>query len=176
MSIHPCEIILFNEKGRKLPGIPGSPDEFNPHSCGQDAVILVDDVKSTPPYWCCYRHLPTDYKRILRLQVLRDLLSTLATEYLSTLPSEHQLGDGVAGRTIEPLDIRKVLDVSPEEFWTGKVPTDERLLDVVYDILQANLAYLNQGKKGTHLEHEDHEAYFQQHVKLLRDLLAEAHQ
>jgi hypothetical protein len=35
---------------------------------------------------------------------------------------------------------------------------------------------LNQGKKGTHLEHEDHEAYFQQHVKLLRDLLAEAHQ
>ena len=100
MSIYPCEIILFNEKGRKLPGIPGSPDEVNPHSCGQDAVILVDDVKSTHPYWCCYRHLPTEYKRILRLQVLRDLLSTLATEYLSTLPPEHQLGDRVTGRTI----------------------------------------------------------------------------
>ena len=52
--------------------------------------------------------------------------------------------------------------------------TDERLLDVVYDILQANLAYLNQGRKGTRLEPENHEAYFQQHVKLLRDLLAEA--
>ena len=53
---------------------------------------------------------------------------------------------------------------------------DERLLDVVYDILQANLAYLNQGKMGTHLEHKDHEAYFQQHLKLLRDLLAESQQ
>jgi hypothetical protein len=54
--------------------------------------------------------------------------------------------------------------------------TEDRLLDVVYDILQANLAYLNQGKKGTHLEPENHEAYFQQHVKILRDLLAEAQQ
>ena len=52
--------------------------------------------------------------------------------------------------------------------------TEDRLLDVVYDILQANLAYLNQGRKGTRLEPENHEAYFQQHVKLLRDLLAEA--
>jgi hypothetical protein len=176
MSTHPCEIIMFNEKGRKLPGIPGSPDEFNPHSCGQDAVIIVDDVEATHPYWCCTRHLPTEYKRILRLQVLRDLLSTLAAEYLSPLPSEHQLGDRVTGRTIEPLDIAKAFDVSPEEFWTGKVPTDERLLDVVYDILQVNLAHLDHGRQGTHLEHTDHESYFNQHVKLLRGLLAEAQQ
>ena len=54
--------------------------------------------------------------------------------------------------------------------------TGERLLDVVYDILQANLAYLNQGRKGTRLEPENHEAYFQQHVQLLRNLLAEAQQ
>lgn len=100
MSIHECEIVLFNEIGKRLPGLPDSPDEADPHLCGQEAVILVDDVTATLPYWCCYRHLPTKYKRTLRLQVLRDLLSILATEYLSTLPSEHQLGDRVTGRTI----------------------------------------------------------------------------
>jgi hypothetical protein len=39
-----------------------------------------------------------------------------------------------------------------------------------------NLAYLNQGRKGTHLEPENHDAYSQQHLQLLRDLLAEAQQ
>lgn len=53
---------------------------------------------------------------------------------------------------------------------------DDRLIDIVYEILQANLAYLNQGRKGTRLEPENHEAYFQQHLKLLRDLLAESQQ
>lgn len=43
---------------------------------------------------------------------------------------------------------------------------EDRLLDIVYDILQVNLAYLKDG----HLEHEDHEAYFQQHVAILKDL------
>lgn len=100
MSIHPCEIVLFNEIGKRLPGLPDSPDEVDPHPCGQEAVILVDDVTATLPYWCCYRHLPTKYKRTLRLQVLRDLLSILATEYHYTPPFEKQLGDRVTGRTI----------------------------------------------------------------------------
>jgi hypothetical protein len=45
--------------------------------------------------------------------------------------------------------------------------TDDQLLDAVYDILQINLRLLKNGS----LEHEDHEAYFKQHVAILKELM-----
>jgi hypothetical protein len=44
---------------------------------------------------------------------------------------------------------------------------DDRLLDAVYEILQVNRALLKDG----HLEHEDHKAYFTQHIAILKELL-----
>jgi hypothetical protein len=43
---------------------------------------------------------------------------------------------------------------------------DDRLLDAVYEILQVNRALLKDG----HLEHEDHDAYFRQHLAILKKL------
>jgi hypothetical protein len=45
--------------------------------------------------------------------------------------------------------------------------SEDRLLDAVYDILQINLRLLKNGS----LEHEDHEAYFKQHVAILKELM-----
>jgi hypothetical protein len=45
--------------------------------------------------------------------------------------------------------------------------SEDRLLDAVYNILQINRALLKDG----HLEHEDHEAYFTQHVAILKELM-----
>ena len=45
--------------------------------------------------------------------------------------------------------------------------SEDRLLDVVYEILQLNLKLL---KNGT-LEHEDHKPYFTQHLAILRRIL-----
>jgi hypothetical protein len=48
--------------------------------------------------------------------------------------------------------------------------SEARLLDVVHKVLRVNLFYL----KGTLEGHKDHRAYFRRHLKILRDLLAEA--
>ena len=44
--------------------------------------------------------------------------------------------------------------------------SEGRLLDAVYNILQVNLRLL-----GGHLAHEDHEAYFKQHLAILKGLI-----
>jgi hypothetical protein len=44
--------------------------------------------------------------------------------------------------------------------------SEDRLLDVVYEILQLNRALLKNGS----LEHEDHKAYFTQHLEILKGL------
>jgi hypothetical protein len=125
LTAHPCEIVLFNEIGRRLPGVDDSPNDFNPHPCGAKAVILVDAVKATHPYWCCYDHLPHRYKEAL-------------------------LGLNV-------LPLRNI--------------SDDHLYDVIYNILQVNLTFLDHGCEGTTLKDEDHESYFSYHVKFLRDLI-----
>jgi hypothetical protein len=45
--------------------------------------------------------------------------------------------------------------------------TKDQLLDIVYNILQLNRALLKNGS----LEHEDHDAYFQQHLAILKKLI-----
>jgi hypothetical protein len=49
--------------------------------------------------------------------------------------------------------------------------SDDRLLDITFEILQINLELL---KNGTLEGDADHEAYFKRHVALLRGLLREA--
>jgi len=45
--------------------------------------------------------------------------------------------------------------------------TEDQLLDIVYNILQLNCAMLKNGS----LEHEDHDAYFRQHLAILKKLI-----
>ena len=54
-----------------------------------------------------------------------------------------------------------------EERVTPNLLSEDRLLDAVYNILQINRALLKDG----HLEHEDHKAYFTQHVAILKELM-----